>query len=770
MRLARSIQAALLFPILLGSSFAAEEPHWAFQPIAKPVPPEVRATEWIAQPLDNFVLAPIEDRGDPAPPLADRLTLLRRATFDLIGLPPTPEEVEAFRADKKPGAYARVIDRLLSSPHYGERWGRHWLDLARYGDSNGGDENHAYPHAWRYRNWVINALNRDLPYDQFVREQLAGDLMNPGGPDQLTATGFLAIGTKILAEKDPVKKQADIVDEQIDTVGRVFLGLSLGCARCHDHKFDPVPERDYYALAGIFHSTAIENRELVTPKALAVRKKLAEEIKELDARIASAETKLKDYINHEASIAFEAEAHARGNVVIDRERYGKDIGIISDPGGQKNYAEYDLNIKEEGLYFLQLRYAAKNARPGQVLLDGKVVVQDAIAKTTGGWQPENQQWHDEGSFEMASGKRVLRLQSEPMMSHLDKVRLLPVTAPAKAAKVRDQLTALRDERTKLNKRLQADKPKAMAVKDGKVADARINVRGNPNDLGEVIPRGFLTAIGAEGGAPKLDKQSGRLELARWMTRPSHPLTARVMVNRVWQWHFGEGLVDSPDNFGTTGAEPSNRALLDFLTRQFIAEGWSLKSLHRRIMLSSTYRTEAGQGLRKVRRVEAEVFRDSVLAVSGALDLSPHEGPPPTVKAQDPSPADLARNRKTYEEFPHRSVYLPVVRCHIYDLLTLLNFPNSTAPVGKRDNTTVATQALLMLNNPFLMDQAAKVATSVRQSEDPLNELHLRLFTKPIGKEERAWANEFLEASDDDESAWNTLCHTLLISNNFLYVR
>lgn len=770
MRVVRSIQTAPFLLFLMGGSLLAAEPHWAFQPVSKPAPPDAKASDWIAQPLDSFVLASIEQEGHAAPPLVDRLTLLRRLTFDLIGLPPTSDEIRSFLADTKDGANARLIDRLLASPRYGERWGRHWLDLARYGDSNGGDENHAYPHAWRYRNWVIDALNRDLPYDQFVREQLAGDLMSPGGPDQVTATGFLAIGTKILAEKDPVKKQADIVDEQIDTVGRVFLGLSLGCARCHDHKFDPVPERDYYALAGIFHSTAIENRELVTPDALAARQNLAREINTLEAQIASAETELKDYINHEASLAFEAETHVRGNVVIDRQQYGKDIGIISDPGGQKNYAEYDLEIKEGGLYFLQLRYAAKNARPGQILLDGKVVVPDAISKTTGGWQPEHQQWHDEGSFEMATGKRVLRIQSEPMMSHLDKVRLLPVTAPEKASKVRDRLAALQDQRSKLVKLQQADKPKAMAVKDGSVANARINVRGNPNDLGEVVPRGFLTAIGAEGGAPKLDKQSGRLELARWMTRPSHPLTARVMVNRVWQWHFGEGLVDTPDNFGTTGSQPRNLALLDFLTHQFIAEGWSLKALHRHIALSSTYRSQAGHGFRKMRRVEAEVFRDSVLAVSGALDLSSPQGPPPTVKAQDPSPSDLARNRKTYEEFPHRSVYLPVVRCHLYDLLTLLNFPNSTAPVGKRDNTTVATQALLMLNNPFLMDQAAKVAASVRKTKDPLNELHLRLFTKPISAEERTWAQEFLEASDDKENAWNTLCHTLLISNNFLYVR
>ena len=228
--------------------------------------------------------------------------------------------MEAFLADQSPGAWAKVIDQLLASPHYGERWGRHWLDLARYGDSNGGDENHAYPLAWRYRNWVIGALNRDLPYDQFVREQLSGDLMAPVTANRIAATGFLAIGTKILAEKDPVKKRADIVDEQIDTMGRVFLGLSLGCARCHDHKFDPVPERDYYALAGIFHSTAIEDRELKTPDAIAAHKARGGKIEVLTREIVQHEKTLETFVDLEGTIEWEAEAHDRGNVIVDRER------------------------------------------------------------------------------------------------------------------------------------------------------------------------------------------------------------------------------------------------------------------------------------------------------------------------------------------------------------------------------------------------------------------------------------------------------------------
>jgi len=746
-----------------------EGPHWAFQPLQPPALPEVKHESWARTPLDRFSLAASEDESIATVPRAARRILLRRAYFDLIGLPPAPAQVKAFLADQSPGAWAKFIDELLASPHYGERWGRHWLDLARYGDSNGGDENHAYPLAWRYRNWVIDAFNRDLPYDQFVREQLSGDLMAPATADRIAATGFLAIGTKILAEKDPVKKRADIVDEQIDTMGRVFLGLALGCARCHDHKFDPVPERDYYALAGIFHSTAIEDRELKTPDAIAAQKDRRGKIEVLGQEIARHEKTLETFVDPEGAIEWEAEAHDRGNVVVDREHYGEGIGIISDPGGQKNYAEYDIEIEKGGTYELALRYAAAASRPGRVLVDGTVAIREAISRVTGGWMPPNQRWHHEGLLKLKAGKRVLRIESEPLMSHLDKVRLLPVREPARAVAVRKKIEALVAARTRLEEEGKETFPKVMAVKDGSVADVRINLRGDPHDLGDPVPRGFLTSVGAPTRPGKLTTQSGRLELAEWMTSPQHPLTARVMVNRIWHWHFGEGLVPTPDNFGTTGTAPSNPALLDHLTHWFIQDGWSLKKLHRRIMLSSTYQLASTGGGSKGRRMEAEVFRDAVLSVSGSLNREAPGGPPPTVKAQDPSPADIARNRETYENYPHRTVYLPVVRSHVYDFLSLLDFPNPTTPVGRRNSSTVATQALFMLNSPFLINKSAEIAAQLRSHDDPLQELHLRFFARPVTRDERRDAAKFLKEAGDDE-AWALLCHTLLISNEFLYLR
>ena len=764
----------LVFPALFSAILPAssgESAHWAFQPLLPTTLPKVDRQEWVQNDLDRFTLAHSQGESIASISRADRHTLIRRAYFDLIGIPPAPAEVKAFLNDQSPDSWEKVIDYLLASPHYGERWGRHWLDLARYGDSNGGDENHAYPFAWRYRNWVISAFNRDLPYDQFVREQLSGDLMDPKLSASIAATGFLAIGTKILAEKDPIKKRADIVDEQIDTMGRVFLALSLGCARCHDHKFDPVSERDYYALAGIFHSTEIEDRELPSPDSVAARKARYERTKKLQEELKIQERSLEALRDHKGVIEWEAEDYARSNIIVDRDKYGAGIGIISDPGEQRNYVEYDIDIARQGTYQLSLRYAAASSRPGRVLIDGSVAVKDAISEVTGGWMPSNQRWHAEGLLRLPSGRRILRIESHPMMSHLDKLKLIPVRNPEQATALLKKIEALRTEVLALQARKKEELPRVMAVKDGKLADSRINVRGNPHELGETVPRGFLTSVGAPLQPWKITDQSGRLELAEWMTSPAHPLTARVMVNRVWHWLFGEGLVSTPDNFGTTGNTPQNQALLDYLTHYFLQSGWSLKKLHRRIMLSNTYQISVGEGARKLRRMEAEVFRDAVLAVSGSLVREAPTGPPPTVKAQDPSPADIVRNRKIYDDHKHRSIYLPVVRSHVYDFLSLLDFPNPTAPTGRRGSSTVATQALLMLNSSFLITQSAIFAQKIQSSEDPLHELYMRLFSRPVTDEERKEAKLFLrEAGGDGSRALALLCHTLLISNEFLYLR
>tara|TARA_Y100001934_G_C12379413_1_gene791375 strand:- start:2305 stop:4551 length:2247 start_codon:yes stop_codon:yes gene_type:complete len=744
-------------------SVEGSQKHWAFQPLTKPT----------SQSLDRIVRLEIKAAGVKPTPPADKYTLIRRAYFDLIGLPPSPNQIRAFIADKSTNAFEKVVDELLNSRHYGERWGRHWLDVARYGDSNGGDENHAFPHAWRYRNWVINAFNRDLPYDEFLRDQLAGDLVQPMDEERLPATGFLAIGTKILAEQDPVKKRADIVDEQLDTIGRVFLGLSIGCARCHDHKFDPIPTRDYYAMAGIFHSTTIGDRELTGDKFTAQGKLLKDKLAEITASIAD----LNRTFTRQHALEWEAEAIDRGNVIVLTNGYGKGIGIIGDRGKGEHWAEYDVKITHPGTHILELRYAAKDARPGQIKIDGKPLSENAISETTGEWGPSNQRWHIEGKADLSLGQHVLRIESKPLMSHIDKVRLSAVDPTNAVLKSVEELHALKADRIKTKAALRNAKPMTMAVRDGQVKNSPINRLGNPHDHGEKVPRGFLTGVGsAVGNAP--EKNSGRLELADWITSPDHPLTARVIVNRVWHWHFGRGLVGSPDNFGTTGQRPRNLSLLDHLARRLIADKWSLKKLHRYIMLSKTYRmgTVSNPGAINgfpLRRLEAEAFRDALLQASGTLN---HEVPPHSslkIISQNPTHVTLARNRRAYEEYPYRSVYLPIVRSHVYDLFTLLDFPNATTPVGKRANTTVPTQALMMMNSPFLIKQAAAVAESVRKTKNPLDELYLRLFARPATQEERSESIEFIKNATkrkDERHAWTLLCQTLLASNESLYLR
>ena len=594
--------------------------HWAFVAPRRQALPSVKNKAWARNAIDRFILARLENAALKPAPQAGKRTLIRRAYFDLIGLPPTPDEIKEFLKNDSPSAFAELIEQLLASPHYGERWGRHWLDVARYGDSSGGDENDFYPLAFRYRNYVIDAMNGDVPYDQFVQEQIAGDLLpSVDGVrrelDRVTATGFLTLGMRILNEKDPLKKRADIVDEQIDTLGRAILGLTLGCARCHDHKFDPVSNSDYYALAGIFHSTDLKNRTL--------------------------------------------------------------------------------------------KQAAKNTQ------------------------------------------------------------------------------------------------KVMAVADGKVRNVKIHIRGSHLSLGKEVPRSFLQVMDDRRAQSIPADQSGRLQLARWLTRldsAAGGLVSRVMVNRIWHWHFGRGIVGTPDNFGVKGQRPTHPLLLDYLARRFIRDGWSIKSMHRLIMLSSTYQMAAQNPVVETaqldsenrlywrfnrRRLEAEEIRDALLFHAGRLDRSVG-GAQTKIKSRDLSPTDMVKNRRHYETFRRRSVYLPVVRTNVYKFLTLLDFPNACRPVGERDATTVPTQALMMMNSPFVIRQSEFLAKSILADERfdnnsaRIRQLYLRLLSRPPAEVETRWTRQFLEKYEqllkgeaDDGirrwTAWTALCQTLISSNDFFYM-
>jgi mono/diheme cytochrome c family protein len=693
--LVRWVEMGAPFPESAGAGARLRDPdHWAFQTPGNPRAPELMNRAWPLTPVDDFVLAKLEKAGIAPAEKADRRTLIRRLTFDLTGLPPSLAEIDAFLSDARPDAYSRLVDRLLASPAYGERWGRHWLDVARYADSNGLDENVAHGNAWRYRDYVVAAFNRDKPFDRFIVEQLAGDLLPAPSEaqrhEQLIATGFLAVGPKVLAEVNEAKMRMDIVDEQIDTFGRVFLGLTFGCARCHDHKFDPVDTADYYGLAGIFKST----------------------------RTMDTYTKVAKW--HENELPSAASNALRA-------------GYQSRLAAKKQAIEAAVGVAE------------KKAR-------------DSLAP--GAKPPE-------------------KLET-----------LFPEATRASLKKLRDELVELENN--------PPDLPSAMGVTEDKITDVAIHVRGNPLKLGSVVPRHLPPAVRGPRSAEFSSAESGRRQLANWLIDPSNPLTARVIVNRVWRWHFGKGLVRTTDNFGLLGEPPSHPELLDWLARRFVADGWSLKSLHRLILNSSTYQQSSSQsasgvardpenrlfGRANVRRLEAEEVRDALLAASGQLDPT-FGGSLLKIKNRGYFFDHTSIDRTDYTS-RRRSLYLPVVRNNVYDVFQLLDFPDPAVPSGDRAMTTVPTQALLMLNSEFVMQSADALAGRLlaEPSDDDrrLNRMYVLTYGREASAEERKAGESFLATVDQfmvintpdvrtrQRCSWSALCHVAFASNEFIYVR
>jgi Protein of unknown function (DUF1549)/Protein of unknown function (DUF1553)/Planctomycete cytochrome C len=884
-----------------------ERSFWAFRKPTEPALPQVRNKAWVQSPIDAFILAGLEARGlQPAPP-ADKRTLIRRVTFDLIGLPPTPEEIDSFLKDDKSDAFARLVDRLLASPRYGERWGRHWLDVARYADSNGMDENLAYGNAWRYRDYIIDAFNKDKPYDQLVVEQLAGDLLSPSpdprvNAERLIATGFLCLGPKMLAEDDPVKMQMDVIDEQIDTIGRTFLGLTLGCARCHDHKFDPIPTADYYGLAGIFKSTrTMENfsvvarwqeRPIASAEDLARAKVHQDRVTEARTRLTTrldailravvADLRQKQEAYAEASadlwrqaevrrqrkplmndpqtatkpgvLRIEAENFDRGNVLKDFDNYGAKIGVILNKGALPNVAEYDVKLERAGVYALEIRHAAAEARPVRVSVNGQLVVAEAAGQTTGTWFPDTQAWHVVTVVSLKAGVNTLRLERNGPFPHIDCLALIPCvdtpgapalkiktaeqwasekqlriealraivshaernpkTAPALDMILKDprgpfaaaeraesfaspaetaELKTLREQLATLEKAAPTV-PQAMAVSEGTFGNVRIHLRGNHLTLGEDAPRQFPRILAGVRQTPIDRARSGRLEFARWLVQPDHPLTARVMANRVWRWHFGSGLVRSTDNFGRLGEKPDNPALLDFLAVSFVQNGWSIKSLHRLIVLSSAYQMSTARADKAVaidpenrllsrrerRRLEVEALRDSLLAASGQLDLTmagsllitPNRAYVASTFSVNPT------NYKT----SRRSVYLPVVRSALYEVFQAFDFVEPSVASGDRATTTVAPQALFMMNSDVLHQSARQLAALLTGDEaDRVRTAYLRLYGRPatereveralafVRRVEETMTTEKVPPGERRTKAWQSLYRALLAANEFVYV-
>jgi hypothetical protein len=920
--------------------------YWAFQPLARTRPPAMRNRAWVRTPVDAFLLAAMEAKGVRAAPQADRRTLIRRVTYDLTGLPPTPAEVDAFLGDRSPNAFAKVVERLLASPHYGERWGRHWLDLVRFGETTGHEFDSDKPDAWRYRDYVIRAFNEDLPYDRFVREHIAGDLLpdsrrSAGGMhhESILGTGFFGLHEERNAADDLAEVQAENVDNQIDVLSKTFLGLTVACARCHDHKFDPIPTSDYYALAGVLHSTRQYEGDLSTPalrqeidsgrRALASARAAAAALLEPARRVAAASLKASllapdeawkktlerarrepDHILYPFAVLsrpsetpfaerlakIRAELEARrewlrpGDVVFadfasgtydgwqrqgaafgeapsaaippNQPLAGHQGGAIANsfgPGSDEltgvlvsrtflanrrflhvrmsgtvdktRRREHGVlrftvqvagrpafvNVDAEGVFewkTVGLRLAegqhchlviADRARDGHIAVD-KIVLSDENRPPA---LPANPRVvallarHEIDSLErLAEGyeRIVLEALAEPMpdaevrwlLGAIEPTGKLESLAPSLDEAGRKSLAAIAAERLAIAARIPSP-AYGLVSGEGAVRDVPVLMRGNLASPGPVAPRGFLQVL-ARGGS-KYSEGSGRAELARDLSAADNALVARVMVNRIWKHHFGEGLVRTVDNFGRTGDRPSHPELLDWLAARFVASGWSVKSMHRLILASAAWsmssrpltasaRIDPENRLvhhMPVRRLEAESVRDAVLAVAGTLDRTVY-GPSvrPFISAyqdgrgkpQPPGPLDGAGRR---------SIYIEVRRNFLTPLLLAFDYPLPVTTIGRRGVTTVPSQALMLMNNEFIAGQARKWAERITAAGGDARARIARMFVEAYGRPpeaaESARIEQFLReqsalhgGAQGEASAWADVAHVLINAKEFIFVR
>jgi hypothetical protein len=826
--------------------------HWAYRPPVRRPPPDVRRSEWRANGIDRFVLAGLEARGLLPAAEADGATLIRRLYYDLAGLPPPLEEIDAFLSGARDGAWERLVDRLLASPRFGERFGRHWLDVARFAESVT-LRGFVFHEAWRYRDYVIEAFNDDLPYDRFVAEQVAGDLLPSASwqerQRQTVATTFLVLGNTNFEEQDKRQLEMDVVDEQLDTIGKAFLAQTIGCARCHDHKFDSIPTRDYYALAGILRSATalvhdnvskwIEVPLAVDPEEEAIlarhedglqalRRRL-QDAKERAAALAKAASAAKD----SGAPAVVAAADLPGVVVDSREaravgewrlsrqfpRYIGD-GYLHDLDAGKGLKSltFHTELLRPGRYEVRFAFVPGDNRARKVPIttlhaDGETTIEvdQQLEPTIAGRFVKLGEFR----FEQANQGYVI-VTNDGTRGHVtaDAVQFLPLDAPAATAGAplaaadkapraaeraatpgqapsAEELSELvRELETELKRRTESGprRPMVMAVREGsEPRDLRVHIRGSVHSLGELAPRGFLQAVTFPGAPSIPPGESGRRQLAEWLSSPSNPLTARVMANRVWQWLFGAGISRTPDNFGTTGEPPSHPELLDVLAIDLVDDGWSVKRLVREIVLSRTYRlasdAEMSQAAgidpenrflsrRTRRRLDAESIRDAILAVSGELRLDAHG---PTVD----------RGRSADYGYVHtepcRSVYVPVLRNALPEIFEVFDYPDPSTVTGQRSTSTVAPQALFLTNHPFILEQSTLAARrllgeTIESDVRRVEQVFWLALGRPPAAAETAIAVAFVSSGGGEAGstagrveAWARVVQALIASPDFRYV-
>ena len=790
---------------------------WAFRPVGNHAVPKVNPALGQGENLgaiDRFILSRLAKEGIERVDLARPETLLRRLYFDLIGLPPTPEQIDDFLTDPSPEAYARLVDRLLGSPQFGETWGRHWLDVARFAESSGGGRSLMFKDAWRFRDYVINAFNDDKPFDQFIREQIAGDLMPAGTREQqnerFVATGFLALGPHNYELQDKELLRMEVVDEQIETVGRAFLGMTLGCARCHDHKFDPVPTDDYYALAGIFRSTqslvpgnvsSWVARELKPePTLKKIIEQHARETQEANAALKAAKKELQKVEQTSGRTGIyvdnlEAEIIGDWMKSTSNKTYFGD-NYIHDKGegkGQKKVI-FTAEMEEAGEYEVRFGYTAGTNRAQEA----PVTIEHADGSTTirinqREKPPINDNFKVIGRFQFNAGKAVVSVSNANTRDVViaDAVVFVPVAELKKHSVPRQRLANLRGEVDRLVKRLDAlkktkstDLPKAMSVQDEKeTGDWHVHIRGEIRNKGAVVPRGFLQVASKTKTVAQpaiATGSSGRLELAEWVASSDNPLTSRVMVNRIWHHLIGNGLVRTTDNFGMMGEMPSHAPLLDWLAHQFVVDQWSVKKMIRRIVMSRTYRlASTGESIGRTidpenrliwranrKRLTAESIRDTILSVSGQLSMQ--QGGPTIRKF---SQYDWGYEFNTIR----RSVYVPLFRNTLLEGLETFDVANPNVVSGRRSETTLPTQALYLMNSPFVNAEAERAGERIiRYGATDAERVRL-VYRLALGREPSAVevdvVMKFIEESKTGEKsgAWSALVHSLFGSVDFRHL-
>jgi hypothetical protein len=766
----------------------ARRRHWAFQPVGDPAPPKVRRADWCRTPIDAFVLARLEAAGlEPSPP-ADRRTLIRRASYDLTGLPPTPEEVDAFIADPAPDpdAFARVVDDFLASPHYGEQWARHWLDVARYSDTKGyvyDREERFFVQAPAYRDWVVKALNDDVPYDRFLLLQIAADRVAPEDRPALAAMGFLTIGRRFLGVTH------DIIDDRIDVTTRGTMGLTVSCARCHDHKFDPIPTTDYYALYGIFQNCTERMEPIGTldDKPEAFRKELDKRREALRTGLASARAeasrrvraRVADYLMAQRDLqAFPQEGF---DIVIGK-------GDLNPAFVRRWKAYLDASAKVDDPVFRpwrrfnELRDDEFTARAADVTRDlQKSKLNPLVARAFAAAPATIREVAERyGKLLAEVDRRVQERkkagESEALPDTDAEALRRVLYGPGAPCDIPDEaivstewyfdsdavvrMWKLQGEVDRWLVRSPEAPPYAMALVDrAEIREPRVLRRGNPANQGDEIPRHFLTALAGPKPRPFTDG-SGRLELARAIVDPSNPLTARVWVNRVWMHHFGAGLVRTPSDFGLRAEPPSHPELLDWLARRLVNEGWSTKAIHRLILLSAAYQQQSGppanaskreQALRidpanrflwrmNPRRLTFEETRDTLLVASGELDLRVGG------RASELFPGGVTNVRRT--------LYGLVDRQFLPSVLRVFDFANPDLHIPSRTETTVPQQALFALNHPFLAGRAKAMAARVRDArpEDAVRRLYRAAYQRePTAPQIRAALSFLDSATQEPES-------------------